>query len=618
MGDHTGVEMQLDETDRKMASEDVRAASRIDPFLMSVLASRFEAIIREMANTVVKASRSAAVTNGRDMSCGLLTYDHRLICVEEAMPVHVMALDLTTRPITEHFDDIKPGDAFFNNCSYTGGTHHGDMTLCMPVFCDGEPLFWTLTRTHHADSGMPIATTMDPYAATIYQEGMQFPCVRIIEDYKEKADLIRMCRLKIRVSHVWYGDFRAQVGGCITGERRLKELVERYGKDTIKAFIEEWMDYGRRRVISSIKQLSKGTWEHETRHDPIAGVADEGIPVKAKVSVDPDAGTITVDLRDNIDCVPGGMNLSEATATGACRIGVFYNLDSTIPHNEGSAAQIKVLLRDNCVVGRPRYPVGTSVATTNVNDRLINAVSGCFAKMGKPHGMAEGGTELCAGEAMVSGRDSRKGTEHEYVNLLCLAFAGGPGLHGHDGWLTWEAPNGGGVMAIDSIEIDESLYPILVEARHVARDTLGCGEWDGAPGIALVYRPLDDPVSLIFVSDGDYFPAKGLRGGRAAAPATTWKRHGNKEREKLPSSYDGVLNSGEAIELTTCGGGGYGDPSLRDPHRVASAVNRQWISKEKADEIYSVKLKLSENGIDYFVDAQATEQLRSGGGRVEP
>ena len=408
------------------------------------------------------------------------------------------------------------------------------MTLCMPVFCDGEPLFWTLTRTHHADSGMPIATTMDPYAATIYQEGMQFPCVRIIEGYKEKADLIRMCRLKIRVSHVWYGDFRAQVGGCITGERRLKELVERYGKDTIKAFIEEWMDYGRRRVISSIKQLPKGTWEHETRHDPIAGVADEGIPVKAKISVDPDAGTITVDLRDNIDCVPGGMNLSEATATGACRIGVFYNLDSTIPHNEGSAAQIKVLLRDNCVVGRPRYPR----RHLGCDDQRQRPADKCRLRLLRQDG-----------EAAWNG-GGRHGTVRRRGHGLRTRFAQGnrarirqfavPGLcrRSRSAWPRWlaylEAPNGGGVMAIDSIEIDESLYPILVEARHVARDTLGCGEWDGAPGIALVYRPLDDPVSLIFVSDGDYFPAKGLRGGRAAAPATTWKRHANKERESCP------------------------------------------------------------------------------------
>ena len=148
---------------------------RFDPLLMAVLSRRLEAIIREMSNTVMRASRSAVITNARDMSCGILTYDHRLICVEEAMPIHVSALELTTRPITELFDDVKEGDAFFNNSPYHGVTHHADMTLCVPVFADGEPLFWVLSRSHHADVGAPEPTTYLPYAATLYQEGVHFP-----------------------------------------------------------------------------------------------------------------------------------------------------------------------------------------------------------------------------------------------------------------------------------------------------------------------------------------------------------------------------------------------------------------------------------------------------------
>ena len=109
------------------------------------------------------------------------------------------------------------------------------------------------------------------------------------------------------------------------------------------------------------------------------------------MAVDPDAAMITVDVRDNIDCIDGGLNLSETCSIAACRAGVFYNIDHTIPHNEGSARRIRVLLRDGCIVGRPRYPVGTSVATTNVTDRLVNAVSCCFAQIGPTHGMAEGG-----------------------------------------------------------------------------------------------------------------------------------------------------------------------------------------------------------------------------------
>ena len=127
-----------------------------DPILLAVLSRRLEAIIREMSNTVMRASRSAVITNARDMSCGILTYDHRLICVEEAMPIHVSALDLTTRPITELFDDVKEGDAFFNNSPYLGVTHHADMTCrtagirgkgLLPVMA-GAAVFTLVQRLH--------------------------------------------------------------------------------------------------------------------------------------------------------------------------------------------------------------------------------------------------------------------------------------------------------------------------------------------------------------------------------------------------------------------------------------------------------------------------------------
>ena len=106
----------------------------------------------------------------------------------------------------------------------------------------------------------------------IYQEGVHFPCVRIQENCKDKADLIRIGLQKIRVSNIWYGDYRAQVGACRTGERRLKELVKQYGVDTIKAFIEAWMDYGERRAIAAIRKLPAGTYSYTVRHDPVPKV----------------------------------------------------------------------------------------------------------------------------------------------------------------------------------------------------------------------------------------------------------------------------------------------------------------------------------------------------------
>lgn len=591
------------------------AAPRIDPFLMSVLASRFEAIIREMTNTVMKASRSAVIKNARDMSCGLLTYDHRLVSVEEGIPIHITALDLTTRPITEFFDDIEEGDAFINNCPYTGTTHHADITICVPVFVDGEPLFWSLSRSHHADVGAPLPTTYLPYARTVYEEGMHFPCVRIQRSFRDLKDIVRMGLYKIRVNHIWYGDYQAQIGACRIGERRLKELVQRYGKDTIKAFIEEWIEYGKRRAIAAIKQFPKGTWTYETRHDPVPTVADEGVPIRVSVTVDPDEGMITVDARDNVDNVNGGINLTEATSTGSCRIGVFYNLDPTIPHNEGSASRIKVLLRDGAVVGRPKYPVGTSVATTNINDRLVGAVASCFAQMGKPYGMAEGGYMQPIGMAVISGVDSRKSNQ-PYVNQMFIGYAAGPGLNGYDGWITFCGADNGGMIVLDSVEIDESMYPIIVEGRWLERDTLGCGEFDGAPGTKLIFRPIADDMTVIYCSDGEENPARGVLGGLDGAPALNFHRHADGTIEKLPGFHQVVCRPGEAVLSITGAGGGYGDPLDRPPEKVAASVNRGWLSRERAEKIYRVALKPAANGVDVEVDADRTAGLRRAGGRA--
>ena len=206
-------------------SSDDDATRRVDPFLMSVLKSRFEAIVREMTLVVMKASRSAVIKNAKDLSCAILTYDHRLVSTEEALPIHVMSMDKATRPITELFDDIKQGDIFLNNCPYTGGTHHADMILSMPVFFRGAPLFWVVALSHHADTGAPVPSTYLPYARTIYEEGLHFPCVRIAENYQEKADILRIGLKRIRVPEIWLGDLRAQIGACKTGERRVPRTV---------------------------------------------------------------------------------------------------------------------------------------------------------------------------------------------------------------------------------------------------------------------------------------------------------------------------------------------------------------------------------------------------------
>jgi N-methylhydantoinase B len=308
--------------------------------------------------------------------------------------------------------------------------------------------------------------------------------------------------------------------------------------------------------------------------------------------------------------VPGGLNLTEACAVASCRIGVYYNLDASVPHNEGSSSRIVPLLRDGCVVGRPSHPIGTSCATSNVNERLANAVQCTFSQMGEPYGMAEGGGNFSAALGVVSGYDRRRKVEVEYITQLMLALSGGPANYGHDGWLTYECSVGNGIMVTDSVEVDEATYPILIEERRISQDSMGHGRWNGAPAVEGAYRSITGPMTLYVCGDGGTFPAKGVLGGMAGANGGSWKRSADGTVERLPDFFSGTLGEGEAVRYRSVAGGGYGAPAMRDPARVAEDVNRKWLSPRVASEVYGVALTLGENGIDYAVDLEGTERLR--------
>ncbi|MES0183210.1 hydantoinase B/oxoprolinase family protein [Mesorhizobium sp. C386A] len=128
------------------------------------------------------------------------------------------------------------------------------------------------------DTGAPTPSTYLPFAKNVYEEGIHFPCVRVVEQHREKQDILRIGMMRNRVPDIWLGDVRAQIGACRTGRRRLLELLEKYGRDTLLDFVEDWFDYGARRAMAEIAKLPKGKFSYEVRHDPVPGVAEEGIP----------------------------------------------------------------------------------------------------------------------------------------------------------------------------------------------------------------------------------------------------------------------------------------------------------------------------------------------------
>ena len=581
---------------------------RVEPFLMSILSGRFAAVTREMANTLLRTGRSTVLNTAKDFSCAVTDAQSRIVSLAEGLPIHLAAMNLIPRAVIELFEeDIHPGDVFLNNSPYYGNTHHADFTLCAPVFAKGKLLFYVINRAHHADTGAPLPTTFLPYGKTIFEEGLHFPCIRVQKDYKDIKDVIRMIKYRNRVPDMWYGDYIAQIGSLRVAEARIIEMCDKYGIDILLKFVDQWQEYGKERMLAEIKKLPKGEWDGEVRHDPVPELAPEGIPLKAKIYTDPDQGLITVDIRDNIDNIPCGFNLSEATTIGGIIVGVLYNLDPTIPHNDGAFSRIKIEMREGAVIGKPKFPIGTSLCTTNLAGRLVSLIQSTMAKMGPPHGIAEGCTSMTAASSVISGTDWRRGGA-AYINLLIIP-APGPGMYGHDGWPTAGDAASNGGMFTDSIELDEQRYPIVFHKNELSVDSGGAGQWDGAPAADVIFGPRRDPGTYSWIVDEKFNIAKGVLGGISGRPGDVYRlniRTG--KRDDLPPMATMTLTSEERLVSEAPGGAGYGNPLERDPEMVRLRAREGWISLQRAKDVYGIVLDASTE--PYTVDYEETANLR--------
>lgn len=584
-------------------------AREIDPILMAVLANRLNAIVREMANTLLKTARSAVLAVVRDFSCSIVTGDNRLLCPGEGLPVHIFGSSLQSQSMCDLHADLAPGDAFLHNDPYMGNTHAADHMIMVPVFVDGVHLFTTCAKAHMADCGNSIPSTYHAYARDVYEEGaLIFPCVRIQRDYKDVDDIIRMCKRRIRVPEQWYGDYLAQIGSARIGERRLVELTKRYGIETIKAFIEEWFAYSERRMIDAIGKMPKGRLTNTTTYDPLPPVLPDGLPIRVDVSVDPEAGYIDVDLTHNPDNMDFGLNESLACATSNAMCGVFNCMDPDVPHNAGSFSRVRVQLREGCITGIPKFPHSCSMATTNIGDRIVNVTQAAFASIGDGHGLAEGAIGMGAGAGVISGVDWRR--NGAFINQEWLVTNGGPATPDTDGWLNYGLPVAAGLMYRGSVEVDESKYPILVKQLRVRPGGGGAGRMRGAPGSELIYGPRKDPMTVVVSCDGQVHPPQGVRGGHAGPAAETWKLKRDGSAEKLPGVVECRLEPGEWIRGVDCGGGGYGNPLERDPKRVLRDVVEHWETLERAHEVYGVVFSGSLEDDSLAVDDAATAARR--------
>ena len=579
---------------------------------LTVLSHRFDGIARKMGNVLLRSGRSGVLNRAKDLSCCIVSRECELVSAAESLPIHVLSgPDMMARSMHRYHPVLRRGDAFLENSPYHGCSHAADHTLLAPVIDDdGEHQFTVMVKAHQADIGNSQPTTYFASAADVYQEGaLLFPSVKVQDNYELVDDVVRMCELRIRVPQQWRGDFLAMIGAARVGERDLSELAREYGWDHLRRFADAWLDYGETRMAEALSRLPKGRYTASSTHDPMIGTPAEGLTIRATVETHPNEGRIAVDLSDNPDCIPSGLNLSEACARSAAYLGVLNSLGVDLPRNGGTLRRIDVALRENCIVGIPRHPTSCSLATTNIADRATAATQKALAGIGENMGMAEIGAINPPAKGVISGVDPRSGKP--FINQLFLGSTGGGATSRGDAWLTYSHVGNGAMAYIESIEMVELHHPIRVHERMLLPDSEGAGAFCGAPSLRILYEAVGSEITLVYASDGVINPAEGIAGGLNGGPAQQALIQLDGAVEPLPNQARLTLKPGQVVVSVGTGGGGYGPPDQRPAEAVAQAVRDGLVSRERAGNVYRVVL----NG--ETLDADATAALRAGleGGR---
>ncbi|MFQ5915435.1 MAG: hydantoinase B/oxoprolinase family protein [Nitrospinota bacterium] len=592
--------------------------AKLDPVTLAVLNKRFEAVTTKMANTIFRTGRSGVLNVAKDFSSSVITRDCELLTGAETLPIHVLSgADLMARAMMRLHPDLKRGDAFLHNSPYHGCSHPADHTILVPVIDEkGAHHFTVWVKAHQADCGNSQPTTYMGHARDVYEEGaLIFPAVKVQENYEEIHDIIRMCQMRIRVPEQWYGDYLAMVGAARIGEREVLAMAKEYGWETLHAFAREWFDYSEKLMIAAIRKLPSGYATATSTHDPVPGTPPEGIPITVGVRIDGESAKIEADLTDNPDAMRCGLNLSEGCARTAAMIGIFNSIPDAVPTNAGSFRRIKVHIREGCVAGGGKHPTSMSVATTNLADRVTNPVQRAFSKIQDGLGLAECGPFFPASMGVISGFDPRN-SNAPFVNQIFMLDTGGAGAAKTDAWLTICHAGNSGMCFIDSVELDELHFPILVNARRLVPDTEGAGRTTGAPAGYCEYGPVGGgKLEVAYIADGAINNAKGTLGGLDGAKIRNYRRTVGGELKELPACANIILEPEETIVSYTAGGGGYGPPYQRPLEKVRHDVEEAWIAKERAHDVYGIVFDEAGN-IDGAATAERRKALAESGARA--
>lgn len=540
-------------------------ADRFDPVTLEVIRHRLDKVAEEMQSTLLKSSCSPIVKEGLDASASLFTLDGTTLAQACAIAIHLGTLIPAVSAILARFpvDQMRDGDIYMLNDPYCGGTHLPDFAVVMPIFAGGRPIALAATMTHHQDVGGKTAGSVPTDSTEIYQEGIRIPPVAWARAGVFDETLTAVLRQNVRIPDVFMGDLHAQVAACKIAAIRLGEAASKFGDNTILSAFSILLDRGEAMTRDALRRLTPGTYRAVDYLD------NDGIDIDQRIRIEVAAtiadGTIHFDLTGSSPQVKGPINCVPSGSLAAACFAVKAVTDPSIPNNGGCFRPISLTLPPGSIVN-PREPAPVNARTATIK-RITNTMLMALAGVAPDRIPAPNSGELLV---MAWGGQRRNGERFVTGELLAGGAGGGNGFDGVDAIET-DATNCMN-LPVEAMELDA---PIRVRRWQLVPDSGGAGRFRGGLGQLKEYEILEDVAGTMSYShrgERHFTAAAGLAGGSPGGMAHSVIIRVDGTREVIPSKVVTRLGVGDRVVISTAGGGGYGEPSQRDPESIAKDV----------------------------------------------
>ena len=547
----------------------------VDPVTTEIVRHALDAAADQMRVALCRTAFSPVIYEMTDFAAALYDPQVRLLAQGRSLPSFLGTLGFCVETAVERLggpEVLEEGDVVVTTYSYDTGSHAQDLTIIVPAFYEDELVGYAAIKAHHMDLG-----ARDPYCTDttdLFQEGLILPGVRLYRAGELQDDLYRTLLSNSRLPNLLAGDLHAQIGAAQTGLAGLFRLIEKYGLDDFRGYVERIFDHAETIARSVFTAIPDGTYTAQGAMDN-DGVNHELIPFEVVVTIDGDR--CVVDYTGAPDEVGGPINCPRPTTVSVTRMALmsFFEQAGSSP-NEGLFRPIEILTRPGSLFEpRPPAPCFMYGWPGTVAAELIHKALAPALPDQVPAGSAR---DLCAvvwwgtdenGEPWADGNDHLVGH--------------GASSHGDAGAPLMIIACSG--IKNTPLEVFEARRPVMAERLEFVPDTGGAGRFRGGLGVDAHYRALSD-VFVTLPWDQTHSGGWGLSGGGAGRASKLALRHPDGRVEPLEKCSALRIPAGCTLELFCGGGGGWGPPEERAVEAIESDLREGYTSAEAAREAY--------------------------------